>query len=52
MDDMSRAVSGRKEVISGTILTDKVMDLFRESTMNSLMVHVHEIAESSEANVP
>lgn len=52
MDDILRAVSGNDETESGTSLVVDLVDLFMESTVRSFMVHVHEIAEEGEENVP
>lgn len=49
MDDLSRAVCGSAETVSGTILVDNLLDLFRESTMQSVMALMHDIENQAEA---
>lgn len=51
MDDLSWAVGGSVKTVSGTSLSVDLVDLFRETAMQSFMVLVHEIAEEAESNV-
>lgn len=52
MDDLSRAVSVCEQTVSGTSLAHDLMELFGESTMQSFIALLHEIAEESITNVP
>lgn len=49
-DELSQAVSGSEEAVSGTNLALDSVDVFRKSMMQSLLATMHEIAEEGEAN--